>query len=121
MKDFIRRNMRAKLQDTERRRPAGLMMDRMKQNKRTGQTHALVIPVPENPLSLYFQKPMMLEVPPMPNLSAMGLASTAKKVFNGAGFLDDQLEGMGWDGEYIKKGVKLTYMLGLGNGLEQIM
>ena len=49
---------------------------------------------------------MMLEVPPMPNLSAMGLASTAKEVFNGAGFLDDQLEGMGWDGEYIKKGIK---------------
>ena len=61
--------------------------------------HAVVIPVPKNPLSQDFLKPMMLKVPPMPNLSAMGLASTAKKVFNGAGFLDNQQESMGWDGE----------------------
>ena len=31
---------------------------------------------------------------------------TAKKVFNSAGLSDDQLEGLGRDGEYIKKGVK---------------
>ena len=106
MKDDMRKNMIKHLDATERRRPAGLMMDKMTPNKRTGQMHAVVIPVPENPLSQDFLKPMMLEVPPMPNLSASGLASTAKEVFNDAGFLDDQLEGMGWDGEYIKKGVK---------------
>lgn len=49
---------------------------------------------------------MMLEVPPVPDLSAEGLATTAIRVFRQAGFTDDQLEGMGWDGEYIKKGVK---------------
>ena len=49
---------------------------------------------------------MMLEVPPVPDLSAEGLATTAIRVFREAGFTDDQLEGMGWDGEYVKKGVK---------------
>ena len=50
--------------------------------------------------------PMMLEVPPVPNLSAAGLATTALGVFREAGFSDEQLEGVGWDGEYIKKGVR---------------
>ena len=47
----------------------------------------------------------MLEVPPVPDLSAKGLANTAKRVFNDAGLDDSQLEGIGWDGEYVKKGV----------------
>ena len=46
-----------------------------------------------------FILPMMLEVPPVPNLSAEGLATTALHVFHDAGFTDEQLEGMGWDGE----------------------
>ena len=50
--------------------------------------------------------PMMLEVPPVPNLSAAGLATAALGVFREAGFSDEQLEGVGWDGEYIKKGVR---------------
>ena len=49
---------------------------------------------------------MMLEVPPIPVLSAVGMASTALQVFRDAGFSDDQLEGTGWDGEYVKKGVR---------------
>jgi hypothetical protein len=49
---------------------------------------------------------MMLDVPTVPVLTAQGLASTALEVFRDSGFTDDQLEGMGWDGEYIKKGVK---------------
>ena len=49
---------------------------------------------------------MMLEVPPVPVLSADGLAATALQVFHEAGFSDEQLEGVGWDGEYVKKGVK---------------
>ena len=53
-----------------------------------------------------FLKPMMLEVPPVQVLTAEGLANTALEVFRGSGFSDDQLEGLGWDGEYIKKRVK---------------
>ena len=49
---------------------------------------------------------MMLEVPPVPVLSAEGLATTALQVFRDVGFTDDQLEGLGWDGEYVRKGVK---------------
>ena len=48
----------------------------------------------------------MLEVPPVPVLTAAGLANTALEVFHESGFSDDQLEGLGWDGEYIKKRVK---------------
>ena len=50
--------------------------------------------------------PLILEVPPVQNHSAQGLAESAKEVFNNAGLSDNQLEGLGWDGEYIKKGVK---------------
>ena len=103
LKDDMRRSMSIKLDATDRRRPAGLMMDKMTPNKRTGQMHAVDIPISKNPLSQDFLKPMILEIPLMPNLSANGLA---KEVFNGAGFLDDQLEGMGWDGEYVKKSIK---------------
>ena len=46
----------------------------------------------------------MLEVPPVPDLSAKGLANTAKRVFNDAGLDDSQLEGIGWDGEYVQGG-----------------
>ena len=53
-----------------------------------------------------FLKPMMLEVPPVPVLSAVGLATTAMEVLCDSGISDDQLEGVGWDGEYVKKGVK---------------
>ena len=49
---------------------------------------------------------MMMDVPPVPELSAQGLATTALDVFRDSGFSDDQLEGIGWDGEYVKKGVK---------------
>ena len=37
----------------------------------------------------------MLDVPTVPDLSAGGLAATAKGIFNGFGFSDDQLEGIG--------------------------
>ena len=106
IKDDMRKNMNKKLDSTQQKRLAGLMMDKMTPNKQTGQMHAVVIPVPENPLSQDFLKPMMLDVPTVPNLAAAGLAESAKNVFNDAGFGDDQLEGIGWDGEYVKKGVK---------------
>ena len=48
----------------------------------------------------------MLDVPPVPNLTAEGLASKAVEIFRDFGFTDDQLEGMGWDGEYVKKNVR---------------
>ena len=40
----------AKLDATDQKRPAGLLIDKMTPNKRTGQMHAVVLPVPENPL-----------------------------------------------------------------------
>ena len=49
---------------------------------------------------------MMTDVPPVPNLSVIGLADTALEVFQDSGFTDDQLEGVGLDGEYNIKGVK---------------
>ena len=87
--------MNVLLDSTLQKRPTGLVMDKMTPNKHTSQIHAVIIPVP-----------LMLEVPPVQNDSTEGLAMTSKKVFNSAGLSDDQLEGLGWDGEYIKKGVK---------------
>ena len=36
----------------------------------------------------------------------MALPKWPRKILNEAGADDEQLEGIGWDGEYIKKGVK---------------
>ncbi|CAB3988084.1 Hypothetical predicted protein [Paramuricea clavata] len=47
----------------------------------------------------------MLEVPPVTHHDAAGLAAMAKKVLNGAGVKDSQLEGVGWDGQYVLLGV----------------
>ena len=52
-------------------------MDKMTPNKRTGQIHAILIPIPENPLTKDLV-PLMLEVPPVHNHSAQGLAESAK-------------------------------------------
>ena len=106
MKYDIQDNMNCLLDATQSKRPAGLVMDKMTPNKRTGQIHALIIPIPENPLTKDLLVPLMLEVPPVHNHSAQGLAESAKEIFNDAGLSDNQLEGSGWDGEYIKKGVK---------------
>ena len=106
MKYNMTENMNTKLDATQQKRPAGLLMDKMTPSRRTGQMHAVVIPVPENPLTQDLLKAMMLEVPPVPDLTAVGLAHTAFKVFKNAGFCDEQLEGIGWDGEYVKKRVK---------------
>jgi hypothetical protein len=51
MKAAMNEQMNVKLDATKKKRPAGFMMDKMTPNKRTGQMHAVVIPVPENPLS----------------------------------------------------------------------
>ena len=85
IKDDMRKSMRKELDATEKKRPAGLLMDKMTPNKRTGQMHAVVIPIPENPLSKDFLKPMMLDVTPVPDPSAEGLAKSSKEVFNNAG------------------------------------
>lgn len=69
MKKDIRKNMNIKLDAIDKKRQAGLMMDKM----------------------------------PRPDLSAKSLAKSAKGVFNDAGFADEQLEGMGWDGSISRR------------------
>ena len=39
-----------------------------------------------------------------------GLAETAKSTLNEFGILDNQVQGLGWDGEYVKKGVKKAFI-----------
>ena len=51
MKAQMKEQMEAKLDATDKKRPAGFMMDKMTPSKRTGQMHGVVIPVPENPLT----------------------------------------------------------------------
>ena len=106
MKKSLKFNVNLNLDSTKQKQPAGLVMDKMTPNKRTGQIHGVIIPVPENPLSQNLLVPLMLEVPPVKQHDAEGLAKSAKEVFTSAGFSDDQLEGVGWDGEYVHKGVK---------------
>ena len=51
MKDRLRDGMNVELDGTGRKRPAGLLMDKMTPLKRTGQMHAVVIPLVENSLT----------------------------------------------------------------------
>ena len=106
MKEDIKKHLGKKLTATERKRPVGMVMDKMTPSKRTGQIHALIVPVPENSLSQPLLVPLCLEVPPVTELHAAGLASLSKSVLNNAGAEDFQLEGIGVDGEYVKKGFK---------------
>ena len=74
--------------------------------KETGQIHAIIIPVPENPLSQPLLVPICLEVPTVTDHSVSGLAKLSKSVLNNVGAEDTQLEGIAVDGEYVKKGIK---------------
>ena len=67
-----------------------MVMDKTTPNKRTGQIHAIIIPVPSNSLSDVMLAPLMLEVPPVTYHDADGLAAMAKTVLNGAGVKDSQ-------------------------------
>ena len=101
----LKQALSRKLDCTNQRPPVGMVMDKMTPNKRTGQIYAIIIPVPSNPLSDVMLAPVMLEVPPVTHHDADGLAAMAKKVLNGAGVKDSQLEGVGWDGQYVHLGV----------------
>ena len=106
MKDDLKNAMETELEATKERRPVGLLFDKMTPSKETGQIHALVIPVPENPLSQPLLVPVCLEVPPVTEHSVPALAKLAKSVLNGSGVDDKQLEGIAVDGEYVRKGIK---------------
>ena len=106
MKDDLRDAMESKLEATGEKRPVGLFFDKMTPSKETGQIHALIIPVPENPLSQPLLVPVCLEVPPVTEHSIPALAKMAKSVINSFGVEDKQLEGIAVDGEYVRKGIK---------------
>ena len=110
MKDDLQKNMNTVLDATNNKRPAGIVFDKMTPNKRTGQIHGLIIPVPENPLGSNLVEALMLDVPVVRHHDVESLAVYAKDVFTNSGCEDEQFEGMGVDGEYIKKGVKRKFI-----------
>lgn len=84
-----------KLDCTNQKPPVGMVMDKMTPNKRIGQIHAILVPVPSNPLSDVMLAPVMLEVPAVIHHDALSLAAMAKDALNKAGVEDSQLEGVG--------------------------
>ena len=112
MKDDLRVALETVVPCTNQKRPLVMVMDKMTPSKRTGQVHAIIVPVPENPLSQPLLVPLMLDVPIVKGdgYDADGLSKMAKKILNDAGAEDQQLEGIGWDGEYVTKGVKAKFM-----------
>ena len=104
MKEQIAQNISQPLDATGLKRPVGMVCDKITPNKRTGHITALILPVPENPLSQSFLVPVMLELPPVLDHTADGLASQMLTLFHNAGAEDSQLEGIGVDGQYIKLG-----------------
>ena len=104
IKGMIAQNLGKLLDATNKLRPVGMVADKITPNKRTGHIIALIIPTPENPLSQPLLSPVMLELPPVIDHTADGLASQMLQIFRDAGVEDSQLEGVGVDGQYIKLG-----------------
>ena len=106
MQDNIKEALSTKLDATKKKRPLGLLFDKMTPSKETGQIHAMVIPVPENSLSQPLIVPVCLDVPTVTDHSVEGLAALATAELTKIGAEDSQLEGIAVDGEYVKKGIK---------------
>ena len=105
IKDIIAQNLNKPLDATNKLRPVGMVADKITPNKSTGHILALIVPIPENPLSEPLLTPVMLELPPVVDHTADGLSSQMLHFFHEAGVEDSQLEGVGVDGQYIKLGV----------------
>ena len=104
MKDTISENLSKPIDATKKLRPVGMVADKITPNKRTGHITALIMPIPENPLSKPLLDSVMLEMPPVIDHTADGLSTQMLDLFHGAGVEDSQLEGVGVDGQYIKLG-----------------
>ena len=104
IKEKIKQSLVVPLPSTNQKRPVGYVADKITPNKRTGHISALIIPVPENPLSQPFLNPLMLELPPVIDHTAEGLSDQMLEVLHNAGVEDSQLEGFGVDGQYVKMG-----------------
>ena len=85
MKVNIKTQLETKLNATQEKRPLGMVFDKMTPSKQTGQIHALVVPVPENPLSQPLLVPLCLEVPAVTEHDAAGLARLSKYILNKSG------------------------------------
>ena len=74
MKVNIKTQLETKLDATQEKRPLGMVFALMTPSKQTVQIHALVVPVPENPLSQPLLVPLCLEVPAVTEHDVAGLA-----------------------------------------------
>ena len=106
MKEDLKKALQTELEATGEKRPIGLTFDKMTPAKETGQVHALVIPVPENPLSQPLIVPVFLDLPPVQQHDIASLAKLSKSALEKFGVEDKQVEGIAVDGEYVKKGIK---------------
>ena len=77
--------IKTQLDAAHEKRPLGMVFDKMTPSKQTGQIHALVVPVPENPLSQPLLVPLCLEVPAVTEHDAAGLARLSKYILNKSG------------------------------------
>ena len=82
MKDKLKEAIETILDATNPKRLLGMVMDTMTPSKRSGQIHAIIIPVPENSLSQNLLVPLMLDMPIVKEYDAEGLAKMAKKILN---------------------------------------
>ena len=91
-------NLDEQLTSTGDRRPVGfVVMDKMSPNKRTGQVHGIITPIPENDLTEDFLVPIILDLPVCKDLTADGLANIAKNTLKEFGISDSEVQGwMGW-------------------------
>ena len=106
VEEVLKENISSILPNTEKARPVGIVADKITPNKRTGHILGLILPVPENPISEPFLVPIMLNLPPVKEHNAIALADQILQGVRAMGVSDDQIEGLGVDGQYVKLGVK---------------
>ena len=106
IEEVLKENISSILPNTEKARPVGIVADKITPNKRTGHILGLILPVPENPISEPFLVPIMLNLPPVKEHNAIALADQILQGVRAMGVSDDQIEGLGVDGQYVKLGVK---------------
>ncbi len=106
IKNKIATNIKMPLDGTKQLRPVALIADKITPNKRTGHIIDLVVPTPENAITKHLLTTIMLGSEVVKAHDAVGLAKSMLEELLSFGAVDDQLEGVAVDGQYVKLSIK---------------
>ena len=110
MKSKIIQNINKAFCSTGKKCPVGSIADKITPNNRKGHIIGIIVSVPDNPISENFLTLLMLGSPVVTDHSAKGLAQGMLSCARDFGVEENQIEGIGVDGQYIHLGVKKQLM-----------